>query len=33
VLRRRLAGEAVSQQTSGLNRREWVEFAEHFPAD
>jgi thymidylate synthase (FAD) len=30
VLRRMVAGEAVSQATSGLNRREWVEFAEHF---
>jgi thymidylate synthase (FAD) len=30
VLQRMLAGEAVSQETSGLNRREWVEFAAHF---
>ena len=30
VLKRMLAGEAVTQETSGLNRREWVEFAEHF---
>jgi thymidylate synthase (FAD) len=26
VLRRRLAGEAVSQEASGLSRREWAEF-------
>ncbi len=31
VLRRRLAGEAVRQETSGLNRREWDEFVAHFP--
>jgi thymidylate synthase (FAD) len=30
VVRRMLAGEAVTQETSGLNRREWTEFAEHF---
>jgi thymidylate synthase (FAD) len=30
VLRRMLAGEAVSAETSGLNRREWREFGEHF---
>jgi hypothetical protein len=27
-----LAGETVTQETSGLNRREWVEFAAQFPA-
>jgi thymidylate synthase (FAD) len=27
VLKRMLAGEAVTQETSGLNRREWSEFA------
>jgi thymidylate synthase (FAD) len=32
VLQRMLAGEAVTQPASGLNRREWVEFIEHFPA-
>ena len=32
VLKRMLAGEAVTQGTSGLNRREWAEFAEHFQA-
>jgi thymidylate synthase (FAD) len=32
VLQRMLAGEAVSQETSGLNRREWVEFSENFHA-
>jgi thymidylate synthase (FAD) len=32
VLKRMLAGEAVTQETSGLNRREWVEFAAHFQA-
>ena len=32
VLKRMLGGEAVSQETSGLNRREWAEFAEHFQA-
>ena len=31
VLRRRLAGEAVRQETSGLNAREWGEFVAHFP--
>jgi thymidylate synthase (FAD) len=30
VLKRMLAGEAVTQETSGLNRREWTEFAAHF---
>jgi thymidylate synthase (FAD) len=30
VVKRLLAGEAVSQETSGLNRREWAEFAEQF---
>jgi hypothetical protein len=25
-----IAGEAVTQETSGLNRREWAEFAGHF---
>jgi thymidylate synthase (FAD) len=30
VLKRMLAGEAVTQETSGLNRREWVEFAAQF---
>jgi thymidylate synthase (FAD) len=30
VLKRMLAGEAVTQATSGLNRREWVEFGAHF---
>ncbi|HEX3576230.1 MAG TPA: thymidylate synthase (FAD), partial [Rhodopila sp.] len=28
VVRRMLAGEAVTQETSGLNRREWTEFAQ-----
>jgi thymidylate synthase (FAD) len=32
VLQRMLAGETVSQETSGLNRREWGEFAAHFQA-
>src|ERR1700712_4644542 len=32
VLRRMLAGETVTQETSGLNRREWVEFGAQFPA-
>jgi thymidylate synthase (FAD) len=31
VLKRMLAGEAVTQETSGLNRREWAEFAAQFP--
>jgi thymidylate synthase (FAD) len=31
VLKRMLSGEAVTQETSGLNRREWVEFAAQFP--
>ncbi len=30
VLKRMLSGEAVTQDTSGLNRREWAEFADHF---
>ncbi len=30
VVKRMLAGESVTQETSGLNRREWVEFAGHF---
>ncbi len=30
VVKRMLAGEAVTQETSGLNRREWVEFAAQF---
>jgi thymidylate synthase (FAD) len=30
VLKRRLAGEAVTQETSGLNRREWLEFTALF---
>ena len=30
VLRRMLANEAVTQETSGLNRREWTEFAAQF---
>jgi thymidylate synthase (FAD) len=29
VVKRLIAGEAVTQETSGLNRREWVEFAQH----
>ena len=32
VLKRMLAGEPVTQETSGLNRREWLEFAAHFQA-
>jgi thymidylate synthase (FAD) len=31
VIKRMLAGEALTQQTSGLNRREWAEFTAHFP--
>ncbi|HYZ25195.1 MAG TPA: FAD-dependent thymidylate synthase [Rhodopila sp.] len=31
VMQRMLAGEAVMQETSGLNRREWAEFVTHFP--
>jgi thymidylate synthase (FAD) len=31
VLKRMLAGEAVTQETSGLNRREWTEFTTCFP--
>jgi thymidylate synthase (FAD) len=30
VVKRMLAGESVTQETSGLNRREWTEFAEQF---
>ncbi len=30
VLRRMLGGETVSAETSGLSRREWREFGEHF---
>jgi thymidylate synthase (FAD) len=30
VVKRMLAGEAVTQETSGLNRREWIELAAHF---
>jgi thymidylate synthase (FAD) len=30
IVKRMLAGEAVTWETSGLNRREWMEFAEHF---
>ena len=30
ILKRMLAGEAVTQEASGLNRREWAEFAAHF---
>jgi thymidylate synthase (FAD) len=29
VVKRMLAGEAVTAETSGLNRREWAEFAQH----
>jgi thymidylate synthase (FAD) len=32
VVRRMLAGEPVTQETSGLNRREWVEFDAQFLA-
>jgi thymidylate synthase (FAD) len=32
VLKRMLAGEAVTRETSGLNRREWEEFAAIFQA-
>ena len=32
VLRRMLAGEPVSQETSGLNRREWTEFSQQMLA-
>jgi thymidylate synthase (FAD) len=32
ILKRRLAGEAVTQESSGLNRREWIEFNAHFQA-
>ena len=32
VLRRMLAGDAVTQETSGLNRREWGELAARFQA-
>jgi thymidylate synthase (FAD) len=30
VVRRMLAGEPVTQETSGLNKREWTEFSAHF---
>ena len=30
VVKRLLAGEVVTQESSGLNRREWAEFAEQF---
>jgi thymidylate synthase (FAD) len=30
VLRRRLAGEAVTQETSGMSKGEWREFVEVF---
>ena len=30
VMRRRLAGETVTQETSGMGRREWSEFVEAF---
>src|SRR3978361_705179 len=29
VVKRMIGGESVTQETSGLNRREWVEFAQH----
>jgi thymidylate synthase (FAD) len=32
ALNRMLAGERVTQESSGLNRREWTEFAAHFPS-
>jgi thymidylate synthase (FAD) len=32
ALNRMLAGETVTQESSGLNRREWTEFAAHFPS-
>ena len=32
VLKRMLIGQTVTQETSGLNRREWAEFAAHFQA-
>jgi thymidylate synthase (FAD) len=28
VVKRMLRGEAVTQETSGLNRREWAEFSQ-----
>ncbi|HQT77568.1 MAG TPA: FAD-dependent thymidylate synthase [Rhodopila sp.] len=31
VLRRRLAGETVTAENSGMSRREWTEFTAHFP--
>jgi thymidylate synthase (FAD) len=31
VLQRMLSGDAVAQENSGLNRREWAEFIAHFP--
>ena len=30
LLRRMLAGEAVNMEASGLSRREWREFSDHF---
>ena len=30
VMRRRLAGEVVTQETSGMGRREWGEFVGDF---
>ena len=33
VLKRMLAGEAVTQETSGLSRREWTEFTATFGSD
>ena len=31
VVKRMIAGEAVTQASSGLNRREWAEFSACFP--
>ncbi len=31
LLQRMLAGEPVTQETSGLSRREWIEFTAYFP--
>ncbi len=33
LLRRRLAGAVVNQETSGLSRREWLDFLAHFPLE
>jgi thymidylate synthase (FAD) len=33
LLRRMLAGEAITQETSGLSRREWQEFSDHLQLD